>query len=96
MFIRRIFYDKATGGIVMTEYMQGDIVVADVDWLYAHADRLAGRSPTDTGCFEWTEPDAEVEALFATKVVGVDVTQTPPVLVWADPPVEPDETEATV
>ena len=96
MFIRRIFYDKATGDIVMTEHMQGDILVRSVEELYATSARLAGRSPADTGLFEWREPIETIETLFASKIVSIDITQTPPALVWTDPPVEPDETGATV
>ena len=96
MFLRRHYYDRATGATIESGMRQGAIVITTHEHDYAAMPSLAGRTDADTGCFEWREVDPVIEELFATMIVGVDITQTPPALVWTDPPVEPDETEATV
>ena len=46
---------------------------------------LAGRSPADTGLFEWLEPDAGIEDSFArATTVTVDVGGAAPALVFSE------------
>ena len=86
MFLRRLYYDRATGDVLGSGMRQGAIIITTHAQDYAALPSLAGRSDTDTGYFEWREPNAEIDALFATKVVSVDVTHSPPALVWTNPP----------
>lgn len=90
-FIRRLYYDITSGNVLNGYRMQGDLAPLTVT---AEAEILG---LTNYGYFEWTEPDAEIEQAFTDSYgrVTVDITQTPPQLVfdYSSLP-EPEPTEA--
>ena len=59
MFIRRVFYDAATGEVLRSSVMKGMLNPNHTAALEADALGL-----TNCSCMEWTEPDAEIEAAF--------------------------------
>ena len=98
MFLRRIFYDAATGDVKCGYTMEGAIAP------FTQERDAEVRGLTGCGCMEWTEPDPEVEAAFAPEdaagnarsvSVTVDVSGAEPRLVFAyEPMPEPGTNEA--
>lgn len=83
MFVRKLYYDPATGDVLESHMRQGDVRMTTFAEDAAVLPALSGRSEEDTGCMVWTEPDVAVEAAFAACAgVTVDVTQQPHALVW--------------
>ena len=83
MFVRKLYYDPATGDVLESHMRRGDVRMTTFAEDAAVLPALSGRSEEDTGCMVWTEPDAAVEAAFAACAgVSVDVTQQPYALVW--------------
>ena len=64
MFVRRYYYDLASGETVLSYMRQGDVIAGSVSGDYLSQPQLAERSAADTGCMEWLTPDAETEANF--------------------------------
>lgn len=97
MFLRRIFYDAATGEVKCGYTMEGAIAP------FTQERDAEVRGLTGCGCMEWTEPDPEIEAAFAPEdaegkarsvSVTVDVSGAEPQLVFAYEPLpeaEPNE-----
>ena len=93
LFLRRLYYERARGRVGYSGMARGDIRQTTQAEDFALLPELAGRSPDNTGLFEWLEPDAEIEERFARAAsVTVDVGGAAPALVFADAA----ETEATV
>ena len=93
MFVRKLYYDPATGDVLESHMRQGDVRMTTFAEDAAVLPALSGRSEDDTGCMVWTEPDAKIEAGFEGATgVSVDITQDPPVIVWDYTPIE-TETE---
>lgn len=93
MFVRKLYYDLATGNVVESHMRQGSVRMTTFSEDVAALTTLTGRTEADTGCMVWTEPDAEIEAGFEGATgVSVDVTQDPPVIVWGYTPID-TETE---
>ena len=100
MFIRRVFYDAATGEVLRSSVMKGMLNPNHTAALEADALGL-----TNYACMEWTEPDAAIEAAFGPVDadgnprivnVSVDVSGAEPQLVFAYeavPEQEQSETE---
>lgn len=85
MFLRRIFYDAATGDVKCGYTMEGAIAP------FTQERDAEVRGLTGCGCMEWTEPDPEVEAAFSPTDadgnprivnVAVDVSGEAPRLVF--------------
>lgn len=90
-FIRRHFYDLDTGKTLRSYHMQGWIEPISIE------EEAILYSLSNYGLYEWTEPDAEIEQAFEDSYgrVTVDITQTPPQLVFDYSPLpEPEPTEA--
>ncbi len=90
-FLRRIYFDLTTGEVLHAYHMQGDIApgTPDEDALFCGL--------SNYGYFEWAEPVAEIEQAFRDSDgrVTVDITQTPPQLVFDYSPLpEQEPTEA--
>ena len=86
MFLRRIFYDAATGEVRCGYTMEGAIAP------FTQERDAEVRGLTGCGCMEWTEPDPVIEAAFAPEDgagnarsvrVTVDVSGAEPQLVFA-------------
>ena len=95
MFIRRVFYDAATGEVLRSSVMKGMLNPNHTAALEADALGL-----TNCSCMEWTEPDADIESAFEPADadgnprivnVSVDVSGTEPQLVFAYAPVSEQE-----
>lgn len=92
MFVRRYYYDLASGETVLSYMRQGDVIAGSINGDYLSQPLLAGRSSADTGCMEWLDPDPETEANFAAHN-GVKVANG--VLTFYDIPIpEKDPTYA--
>ena len=87
MFIRRVFYDAATGEVLRSSVMKGMLNPNHTAALEASALGLKNCS-----CMEWTEPDAAIETAFEPVDadgnprivnVSVDVSGAEPQLVFA-------------
>lgn len=86
MFLRRIFYDTATGDVKCGYTMEGAIAP------FTQERDAEVRGLTNCACLEWTEPDEAIEAAFAdvdaagkarSVRVTVDVSGAEPQLVFA-------------
>lgn len=96
MFVRKLYYDLTTGGLVASHMRIGDVRMTTFAEDAAALPALSGRSEADTGCMVWTEPEAAVESAFAACTgVSVDVTQQPHAVVWEHAPDDADESEVT-
>lgn len=85
LFLRRLYFDRASGRVVSSRMAQGDIQQPTESEDFARLSELAGRSPADTGLFEWLEPDAGIEDSFArATTVTVDVGGAAPALVFSE------------
>ena len=85
MFVRKLYYDPATGDVLESHMRQGDVRMTTFAEDAAVLPALAGRTETDTECMLWTEPDAAVEAAFAACTgVSVDVTQQPHAVIFKE------------
>ena len=83
MFVRKLYYDPATGDVLESHMRQGDVRMTTFAEDAAVLRALSGRTEEGVGCMVWTEPDAAVEAAFAACAgVSVDVMQQPHALVW--------------
>ena len=84
MFVRRLYYDFATGVMLHSYMMSGAIQVLPADEV------AAGLGLANYAYTEWTEPDQAIEDSFARSYgrVNVDVTQEPHALVfdYSEPP----------
>lgn len=84
MFVRRLYYDFATGVMLHSYMMSGAIQVLPADEV------AAGLGLANYAYTEWTEPDQAIEDSFARSYgrVSVDVTQEPHALVfdYSEPP----------
>ena len=85
MFLRRIFYDAATGDVKCGYTMEGAIAP------FTQERDAEVRGLTGCGCMEWTEPDPEIETAFSPTDadgnprivnVAVDVSGEAPRLVF--------------
>jgi hypothetical protein len=98
MFLRRIFYDAATGEVQCGYTMEGAIAP------FTQERDAEVRGLTGCACMEWTTPNPEIEAAFApvdaegdprAVFVTVDVSGAEPRLVFAyEPMPEPGTNEA--
>ena len=100
MFIRRYYYDNTSGETVLSYWMEGSIFLPTIESDYENHEELSNRSTDNTGLFEWTEKDEEIEQNFVDSYdrVSVDVTKDPHELVFdfsplPEPPIEEDELE---
>ena len=85
MFVRKLYYDPATGDVLESHMRQGDVRMTTFAEDAAVLPALSGRTETDTECMLWTEPDAAVEAAFAACTgVSVDVTQQPHAVIFKE------------
>lgn len=88
MFIRRIYYRAATGEVLCSAMMQGDIAPLP------QADEATACGLTDWACLEWMAPDADVEQK-ATENRTLSVNAATGALVWGEVgsalPPEPEE-----
>ena len=66
MYIRRFYYDLASGQSVLSYMRQGDILAGSAAEDFRTFPELSGRSTGDTGLFEWTELIPETESQFST------------------------------
>ena len=64
MFVRRHYYDRASGATVCSYLKTGDVSAGSVARDYAFLPELTERSPENTGVFEWLCPDEATEANF--------------------------------
>lgn len=84
MFVRRLYYDFATGVMLHSYMMSGAIQVLPADEV------AAGLGLANYAYTEWTEPDQAIEDSFARSYGrgSVDVTQEPHALVfdYSEPP----------
>lgn len=85
MYIRRVFYDPATGAALYIYTQQGDFEYTQPAVMAALIGHL------DAACMEWTTPDSAIEAAFtetdadgkARRVnVSVDVSGDEPQLIF--------------
>lgn len=88
----RIYYDPATGEPLATAWARGDVRAPDRAEDFGRLPGLAGRTESDTGCWERLEADPELEGLIRSKKPVFDVAQDPPVLGWVDWP-EPEQSD---
>ena len=97
MFIRKIYYDKATGEVLEHYMMQGSVRFTSVEEDFATHTALEGRTAEDTGVLAWVQPDSTVEeALKSATGISVDVSKQPPELVFDYTPLpEPEEPNPT-
>lgn len=65
MFVRRYYYDLASGETVLSYMRQGDVLVGSIEQDFERQSALAGRNSNNTGCMEWLTQDAEVELQFS-------------------------------
>lgn len=85
MFVRKLYYDPATGDVLESHMRQGDVRMTTFAEDAAVLSALSGRTEEDTGCMVWTEPDAAVEAAFAACAgVSVDVTRQPHAVIFEE------------
>ena len=85
MFVRKLYYDPATGDVLESHMRQGDVRMTTFAEDCAALPSLAGRSEADTGCMLWTEPDAAIEDAFAACTgVSVDVTRQPHAVIFEE------------
>ena len=84
MFVRRLYYDFATGFLLHSYMMSGAIQVLPADEV------AAGLGLANYAYMEWLEPDPAIEDSFARSYgrVSVDVSQDPHELVfdYSEPP----------
>lgn len=84
MFVRRLYYDFATGVMLHSYMMSGAIQVLPADEV------AAGLGLANYAYMEWLEPDPAIEDSFARSYgrVSVDVSQDPHALVFdlSEPP----------
>ena len=69
MFVRRHYYDIASGETVLSYMLSGDVLTGSIDKDYKRQEALQSRDQAETGCFEWFEPDDEIESKFAQPCV---------------------------
>ena len=62
MYIRRFYYDLASGQTVLSYMRQGDVLAGSAAEDFRTCPELSG----DTGLFEWTESVPEIESQFST------------------------------
>lgn len=94
-YIFRIYYDLITGEIVFFYTQSGEAFnIMPLSHDFAVYPQLVDRTESDTGCLEWTEQNAELEAKLTSGeyIASVDVTQEPHTLIFTEPPVDPDPT----
>lgn len=92
-YILRIYYDLFSGEIVFFHTQSGEAFnIMPLSHDFAVYPQLADRTEDDTGCLEWLERDEDIEAKLTSGeyVARVDVTHTPHVLVFDEPPKNPD------
>ncbi len=84
MFVRRLYYDFATGVMLHSYMMSGAIQVLPADEV------AAGLGLANYAYMEWLEPDQAIEDSFTRSYgrVSVDVSQDPHALVFdlSEPP----------
>ena len=93
MFVRKLYYDLATGVVLSSHMRQGNVRMTTFAEDVAVLPELAGRTEENTGCMVWETPNADTEAAFAAATgVSVDVAQTPHAVVFDYTPIpaEPD------
>ena len=86
MFVRRLYYDFATGVMLHSYMMSGAIQVLPADEV------AAGLGLANYAYMEWLEPDQAIEDSFTRSYgrVRVDITQEPHALVFdMSEPAEP-------
>lgn len=92
MFYRRIYYDKLTGEILDSRMGFGDIRILPITEELLTYSTLSGYNRATAGVMEWMERDEAVEAKFnAQRLARIDVSKTPPEMVFEDFPPEGEE-----
>ena len=91
-FIRKVFYDKASGAMLLAYMMRGDDIVVRTDeqdvesciLLKSYEDRM-----DELGVITFRELDQAIETAFIESIgCSVDVSQKPHALVFVYPPAE--------
>ena len=95
MFLRRFYYLNQTGAMLASYVMSGSFVMPTQDFDYAHDPGLMPYADDRgaVGLFEWTVPDAAIEAEFAASYgQSVDVGALPHELAfdYTEPPAPPE------
>lgn len=92
MFYRRIYYDKLTGEILDSRMAFGAIRILPITEELLTYSTLSGYNRATAGVMEWMERDEAVEAKFnAQRLARIDVSKTPPEMVFEDFPPEGEE-----
>ena len=85
MFLRRIYYDLITGEIIDSYFAVGLESVLPIENDFENHIQLSGRTLENTGFFEWTEPDEEIESKMTVRYeLSIDVSKTPHELVFTE------------
>lgn len=95
-FLRKLYYLKFTGDVLVSTQIQGDFSESMIpqDWDYKHEQMLQpyGNRRDEVGVFQWLVPDEKVEQAFrASYGVRVNVESDPPKLVFDYTPPAPPE-----
>lgn len=92
LFIRKLYYLRATGDVLVSYKQEGSFVMPTEDWDFQYEQSLMpyAENREKVGVFSWAKPDSEIEIKFATAYgVNVDVTVDPPKLVFDPAPPDP-------
>ena len=91
-YIGRAFYDLDTNRVIFYYSQSGEFNITSLSHDLAVYPQLADRTEADTGCLEWRERDEDVEGklIGGEYIARMDVSQTPHVLVFDEPPEDPD------
>lgn len=96
MFVRKLYYDNASGAVIRSSMMQGHVRLTTTDEDMVALPELAAYAdaPDNLGCMVWTEPDAIVEDCMSRATgISVDVTVMPPTIIYDYTPLpEPEPT----
>lgn len=96
MFRRRVFYDRAGGGILLSYMGQGDFIDTATNHFTPELE-AARLGLANWGVFAWDEPDAEIEAQFSpcdeagnprAVIVAADVSASPHKLIFSYEPAQ--------
>lgn len=94
-YIRRLYYELSTGKVICSFCSMSTLALSTVDQDYERRSQLApyAERREEVGMFEWDECDQAIEDAFNNSYdVAVDITTTPPTLVFDyNFPVIPDE-----
>lgn len=99
MYKARIFYKKDNGDVLRCQITRsGDPLSLDRD--IEITAEVFEVDIDNIGCFEWDEPENDLETILSeSKVVKIDISQTPPVVYGEEPeiiePSDDDEISGT-